>query len=145
MRAHINLFLLYAIREITSQHHLALLEGPGSRQNQLVLDFFNLVEQHFRQFHAVADYAAQLAITPNYLNEVVKEQTARTAGSIIFDRIVIEAKRLAYFSELAIQEIATHLSFQDPAYFSRFFKQQSGQTLSQFRSTIRKKYNFTHS
>jgi AraC family transcriptional activator of pobA len=54
---------------------------------------------------------------------------------------MIEAKRLAYFSDLASQEIAARLGFQDPAYFSRFFKQQSGQTLSHFRRTIRKKYN----
>lgn len=120
-------------------HRLA--EGYGSRPAQLVHAFFNLVEQHFQQLHGGADYAAQLAITPNYLNEVVKEQTARTAGAIIADRLMIEAKRLAYFSDLASQEIAARLGFQDPAYFSRFFKQQSGQTLSHFRRTIRKKYN----
>lgn len=145
IQAQINLFLLYAIREITDHHHLAVVDGPRSRQNQLVLNFFNAVEEHFHHWHRVSNYATHLAITPNYLNEVVKEETAHTAGAIIAGRLVLEAKRLAYFSDLAIQEIATHLGFDDPAYFSRFFKQQSGQTLSQFRSTIRKKYNFSHS
>lgn len=145
VRSLINLFLFYAGREITFHHRVTFAEGYGNRQAQLVQKFFDLVEQHFQRLHGVTDYAALLAITPNYLNEVVKTQTARTAGAIIADRVVLEAKRLAYFSDRAVQEIATRLGFQDPAYFSRFFKQQSGQTLSQFRATIRKKSNSDHS
>jgi AraC family transcriptional regulator, transcriptional activator of pobA len=145
IRTHIQLFLLYALRAIASQHQPQVIRGPQLRQTQLVLAFWDLVEQHFTRLHSVAEYAAELAITPNYLNEIVKEQTARNAGAIIQARLVLEAKRLAYFTELTSQEIATRLGFADPAYFSRFFKQQSGQTLSQFRATIRKKYNLDRS
>lgn len=141
IRSHLQLFLLYAMRAIASQHQPPAQSGQRLRQTQLVLAFWDLVEQHFTDRHRVADYAAELGITPNYLNEIVKEQTAHNAGAIIQARLLLEAKRLAYFSDRTSQEIASHLGFPDPAYFSRFFKQQSGQTLSQFRSMIRKKSN----
>jgi AraC-like DNA-binding protein len=59
---------------------------------------------------------------------------------IIFDRIILEAKRLLYHSSKSIKEIATYLNYDDPSYFSRFFKTHVQSSPEEFRKQIREKY-----
>lgn len=85
------------------------------------------VEKNFRKEHGVQYYADMLHIQPRTLNSLSKKYTGKTAGEIIADRIVLEAKREMYYNRMSIKEIAYALGFDDPAYFTRFFKKQTGQ------------------
>ena len=62
-------------------------------------------------------------------------------GEMIRNKVIEEAKRMLYASDLSGKEIAFELGFDDPAYFSRFFKKYTGQTLKHFRDLSRKKYH----
>ncbi|MGL4597083.1 MAG: helix-turn-helix domain-containing protein [Bacteroidia bacterium] len=44
------------------------------------------------------------------------------------------------YSAATAKEIAYALGFNDPAYFSRFFKNHIGQTPEEFRQKLREKY-----
>ncbi len=88
----------------------------------LTKQFLVLVEENFLTQSRVSEYAKQLSITPNHLNETVKQTIGKTAGALIRDRLLLEAKRWLIHSDLSISEIAHALNFEDPAYFSRFFK-----------------------
>jgi AraC family transcriptional regulator, transcriptional activator of pobA len=92
-----------------------------------------LVEQHFRKERLLAFYAGQLAMTPDRLNDHVKRATGVTAGHLIRQRVLTEAKRALVFTNQAIQEIAYDLSFSDPSHFARFFRAQTGTTPQAFR------------
>lgn len=99
--------------------------------------FRELLEQNFRHWHQVSDYANQLAITPGHLNELVKQACDRSAKQLIQERLMLEARRQAWFSQASLKEIAYELGFEDPAYFSRLFRRCSGQNFSDFRASIR--------
>ena len=90
----------------------------------------------------VADYACQLFITPNYLNEIVKKTTDYSAGYHIRQRIALEAKRQAMYSPLSIKEVAYYLGFTDTAHFSKFFKNTTGKNFSDFKKES-KRYEIT--
>ncbi len=79
-------------------------------------------------------------MTANHLNEVVKKITGQTAKEVIQDRLLLEAKRYATYSDCTLSEIAFHLGYEDAAHFSRMFKKCSGMNFVQFRAAIRKKY-----
>ncbi len=79
--------------------------------------------------------AAQLHITPLYLNEIVKEITGFPASYWIHQEIMLEAKRLLYYTNLDVKQIAFDLGYEDHAYFSRFFKKNTGLTAGEFRNT----------
>jgi len=49
------------------------------------------------------------------------------------DRIIQEARRLLTFTSMSITEIGYALGFKDPAYFSRFFRRNTGLTANQYR------------
>lgn len=92
-----------------------------------------LVEVHFRRERLIAFYAEALAMTPDRLNDHVKRATGVTAGHLIRQRVLTEAKRQLVFTNQAIQEIAYDLAFSDPSHFTRFFRKQTGLTPQAFR------------
>ncbi len=110
-------------------------------ENNIISNFKNLVEQHFRELHQVQDYSNMLNITPGHLNRSCKDQSGMTASEIILQRVILEAKRLLLFTEESSKSIAYHLRFEDPSYFSRFFKRQTRYTPLQFRKLMREKYH----
>ncbi len=122
--------------------HRAALHCPASVRQEpgaparLAKDFKALLEKHFRQNHKVADYASLLAVTANHLNSTIKAETGRSAKEMIFNRLVLEAKRLAHYSGISTKEAAYQLGFADPAHFSKFFKNSAGSTFSEFRDSL---------
>jgi len=107
---------------------------------QLLLRFNELLEDRFIKLHKVNEYADLLHVSPNHLSETIKKTTGKTAGELIQDRLILEAKRLLLHSGVTAKEIAYHLNYNDPSYFSRFFKTNTGLSPEEFRKQIREKY-----
>ncbi|WP_160718101.1 helix-turn-helix domain-containing protein [Chitinophaga solisilvae] len=105
----------------------------GSQKYTTATRFRQLVKEQYKESKQVKDYAALLNITPLYLNEVMKEITGLAASYWIQQEIMLEAKRLLYYTDLDIKEIAYQLGYEDHAYFSRFFRKHAGMTASSFR------------
>jgi AraC family transcriptional regulator, transcriptional activator of pobA len=106
----------------------------ATNYNTVVLrNFQKLIDQHYKEKKLTKDYAAMLYITPNHLNALCKDVTGRSAGELIRDRVLLEAKRLLVNARLSVSQIATELQFMDNSYFSKFFKKYEGVTPEIFR------------
>jgi AraC family transcriptional activator of pobA len=92
-----------------------------------------LVEDNFRKERLLEFYAEKLAMTADRLNDHVKRATGVTAGHLIRQRVLTEAKRQLVFTSQPIHEIAYDLAFSDPSHFARFFRKQTGTTPHEFR------------
>jgi AraC family transcriptional activator of pobA len=92
-----------------------------------------LVEDNFRKERHLEFYAARLSMTADRLNDHVKRATGVTAGHLIRQRVLTEAKRQLVFTNQPIHEIAYDLAFSDPSHFARFFRKQTGTTPHEFR------------
>ncbi|HEY0271769.1 MAG TPA: helix-turn-helix domain-containing protein [Chitinophaga sp.] len=101
--------------------------------NGVYLQFKQLIEEKFRTLKNVSDYADLLHIKPVQLNEISKQLSGITAGEHIRNRIILEARRYLYNTDLSAKEIAYQLGFEDPHYFSRFFKKYTSQSPSEFK------------
>jgi AraC family transcriptional activator of pobA len=101
--------------------------------DQVVEALRQLVEEHFRKERLLGFYAEKLAMTPDRLNDHVKRATGVTAGHLIRQRVLTEAKRQLVFTGQPIHEIAYDLAFSDPSHFARFFRKQTGTTPHDFR------------
>ncbi len=91
------------------------------------------LESHFFEVRSVAAYARMLKVTSGHLSESILHHTGRTAGELIRDRLLLEARRLLVHSSLNVAEIAVSLQFEDPSYFSRFFRRSTGVSPGEFR------------
>jgi AraC family transcriptional regulator, transcriptional activator of pobA len=92
-----------------------------------------LVDEHFRAERQLGFYAEKLAMTVDRLNDHVKRATGVTAGHLIRQRLLTEAKRQLVFTTMPIHDIAKELAFADPSHFARFFRKQTGITPHEFR------------
>lgn len=135
----LRLFLLQCQR--ISARLQPLREERKKAGAQIMKQFKELLENHYSSWHKVADYAQALHLTPNYLNEVVSQESGTSAKDRILARIMLEAKRFATHSDISVKEVAYLLGFEDPAHFSKRFKQSEGLGFTDFRTEFRKKYS----
>lgn len=103
----------------------------------ILRDFKSAVDEHYRQEHSTTFYANMLNITPDHLNRSVKSKLGKTAKEYIQTRIITEAKRLLFFSDLNNKEIGFELGFNEPANFSAFFKNCTDLSPSKFKKQER--------
>lgn len=94
---------------------------PGA----LFLKFLELVRANFKDNYSLAQLSAMLGTTEAKLNEQSKQHTGRTAQNVIYGLIASEAKRLLTYQNLSVKEVAYELGFNDPFYFSNFFKKHA--------------------
>lgn len=92
-----------------------------------------MVDEFFRREHQLGFYADKLGMTVDRLNDHVKRATGVTAGHLIRQRVLTEAKRQLVFTTQPIQDIAEELAFSDPSHFARFFRKHTGTTPHEFR------------
>jgi AraC family transcriptional activator of pobA len=134
--------LLHLLFVRVRRHFAEVHPASGtSRGAQVARQFYVAVEHHFREDWPVAEYARQLHLTANHLNDTVQEQTGHSAGEIIRRRKLLDAQRLLLHSDLNVAEIAYQLGFPDPSYFSRFFRRMAQKGPAAFREEIREKYH----
>jgi len=127
-------FLVLASR-IKGSSMIATPDQHASHNSSLFLQFKNLIEEKYTTLKNVSDYAGLMHVKPVLLNEISKQQSGITAGEHIRNRVILEAQRYLYNTDLSAKEIAYRLGFEDPHYFSRFFKKYTGQTPSEFKET----------
>ncbi|MFK4754515.1 helix-turn-helix domain-containing protein [Oceanobacter antarcticus] len=120
---------------LARQHYQqAVKQTPGwCRENRYLTDFTCLINRDYARQRTTASYAAELGISAPHLNSLCKQQLHRTALSLIHERLTLEACRSLSYTIQPVSAIAYQLGFQDPAYFTRFFRRQTGLSPSQYR------------
>ncbi|MEL6637607.1 MAG: helix-turn-helix domain-containing protein [Bacteroidota bacterium] len=104
---------------------------PG--QVDTVRQFNVLVDVHFKTKRKVKDYSDLMHKSPKTLSNLFALYNQKSPQQIIQERVVLEAKRLLLFTDKQTQEIAYELGFDDPGYFSRYFKRIAGSSPSDFK------------
>jgi AraC-like DNA-binding protein len=82
----------------------------------------------------ISEYADTLGVSQNHLNDTIKAVTGRSAGQLIKNQLTRQATMCLMHANKSISEIAYALGFEDPSYFARFYKNQTGKSPSEFRS-----------
>jgi len=103
---------------------------------QLIRQFNLLVELHYKKERQVQFYAGQLNKSPKTVANIFSLYSKKTPLQIIQERIITEAKRLFYYTDKSVKEIANELGFEDVAHFSKFFKNYTNQSPSDIKKSI---------
>jgi len=109
------------------------LPAAVTQKQQVMGSFRKLLDQNYKTMRLPSEYAAMLFVTPNHLNVLSRDLLGRSAGEVIRDRVLLEAKRLLTNAGMTGAQIAGELNFQDNSYFNRFFKKYEGVTPEEFR------------
>ena len=107
---------------------------------EILTNYHQLIECHFRKKHQVAEYAKMLGISPNYLNVLSRKHLGQSALHMISSRIVLKIKRLLMENEKTVSELAYSVGFYELSYFSRFFHRMEGVSPQEFRERMNEMY-----
>ncbi|MDF3837736.1 helix-turn-helix transcriptional regulator [Cupriavidus basilensis] len=130
LRNQLQNFFLKIAEKIPAEHKGS---REYSRKEILSWRFWELVGKQCAQYRDVKFYADSLNITPFYLSQLTKEFFNDTPKGLIDRQVTLEIKALLSYSDLAIGQIADELHFADPSYLCRYFKRQTGVSLSRYR------------
>lgn len=134
--AHIDVLLGYAERFYTRQFRTRYCV-----ETDVVTRFEDLLAAHFAQpdgqLVSASDVAAQMSMSTGYLNDLLRSLTGMNTQQHIHARLIEHAKNLLLTTSRPVGEIAYSLGFEYPQYFSRLFKNKTGQTPSEFRTRHR--------
>ncbi len=126
--------LIINITRLAKKQYLGTEEVNEEKFN-LIRQFNLLVERHFRKEHQVSFYANLLHKSPKTVANIFSLYSKKTPLQTIHERIITEAKRLFYFTDKSVKEIADDLGFDDAAHFSKFFKNYTSLNPSELRKT----------
>lgn len=93
-----------------------------------------LLEAHYREHWPVSRYAEALGLSTERLNRLVRAETGHNAQTLLHDRLLREACRRLVHVAAPVSRIGFELGFEDPAYFTRFFKRLAGCSPRQYRA-----------
>lgn len=127
----VKIFLIYIQRTGERGNGIPLCINNSS--NRTFVRFRQILEHHYHTMHTVKEYANHLNVSTKTLTNCVYESSHKTPLALINDRIILEAKRQLLHSSLKVKEIAFQLGFEDPSYFVKFFKRNTGYLPAEFR------------
>ena len=110
------------------------LVKPLDRKTEIYQDYCQLVLQHYHEWHHVSQYADAMRLTLPHLCSTIKSVGERTAGDIIIEAIITDAKSQLKITNRQIKEIGLNLGFYNVAFFNRFFKSHVGVTPKSYRN-----------
>jgi AraC-like DNA-binding protein len=143
IRTYVKQIIIRSTRNWKKQHlNNTNIKIPGSEM-EVFRDFSRYLEIHFREKHNVSDYAELLHLAPKTLTHKFKNLNLESPNQLIINRILLEAKRLLFYTDKPVKEIAYDLGYEDPAYFNRLFTSKTGNTPANFKKNYHsgKKYN----
>lgn len=106
---------------------------PRDRKNEIFQEYNQMVMKNYHRWHHVSQYADAMRLTLPHLCSTIKQVSDRTAGDLIVEAILTDAKAQLRLTTLQIKEIAISLGFENVAFFNRFFKAHTGLTPKNYR------------
>jgi AraC family transcriptional activator of pobA len=103
-------------------------------EQELVARFRRLVEAQYRTHAGINAYADQLGVSESRLRRACLAMAGQAPVELVHLRLLVEAERLLRYTSMSIAQVAYHLGYDDPAYFSRFFRQRSRKSPREFRA-----------
>ncbi len=130
LRARLHETLIVLARHYAAAHRVA----PQRPTHTVVSKFLELGDRDVARRHRIADYAAELAVTPGHLSVLCSRYAGQPAKRVLHNELASRARRMLLYGGESTARIGTALGFEDPSYFSRFFRRETGETPTVFRS-----------
>lgn len=94
------------------------------------------MKKHIRKQLSLNEIAEHEKMSASHFSSIFKNQTGYSPLNYFILLKIQEACRLLSLSGMSIKEIAFHLGYSDPYYFSRIFKKTIGVSPREYRTSI---------
>ena len=132
----IELLLDYCARYVDRQFYLRTNHHQDvvTRFEQLLKACFSAAELAAKGVPTVQRCGQELGMSPNYLSDVLKKETGRSAQDHLHAFLIERAKTSLLNPALSVSQVAYALGFSYPQHFSKLFKSKTGLSPSEYRT-----------
>ncbi len=95
----------------------------------------SLIQEFYQSGITLDEIAAKLNMTPEYLGTRFHKEVGVTFSTYIKNYRMSKAKGMLIGTSMKLYEIAAKTGYSDPKYFSRVFKEATGQLPAEYRKT----------
>ncbi len=136
--SNIELFLNYCVRFYDRQFITRdkVHKGIVERFENLLNEYFQTDKPQTTGLPSVAYCAGELNLSASYFGDLIKKETGKTAQEYIQSKVIDVAKEKIFHVNKSVSEVAYELGFKYPQHFTRLFKQHTGETPNQYRSSM---------
>lgn len=127
--------LFVQVARLTDAASAAANATVNDRRAAQIKRLREVVAAHVREHQPIEFYAGKLGVTAAQLGRICRDELGHSPMSLVNDQLIREAQRDLVYSGLTIKQIAHALGFEDAAYFSRYFRKQTGATPTEFQAT----------
>jgi AraC family transcriptional regulator, transcriptional activator of pobA len=131
IKANLDIFFIELVRQSQTSDSISKNITPYIQDR--MEEFLELLDKHIISRKQVSQYSDLMNLSIYQLNEITKTSIGKTPSELINEHIILEAKRQLLATPNQIKDIAGHLGYEDPSYFIRFFKKQTGLSPEVFR------------
>ena len=128
--------LIFLMRGITNKGASSLFPSKESMENHLVRAVKEFVEKNVYENLHLSDICRALGYSKSYLSKLFREQAGDSIAGYAVKYKIKKAKQLIREGNMNFSEISDKLSFDNPQYFSRVFKRETGVTPSEFMRSL---------
>lgn len=107
-----------------------------SQFQKLIKTYFTSEAIQLSGLPKVHYFAEKLNLSDSYLSDLLKKETGKNTQEHIHNFVIEKAKNRLVNSNVTVSEIAFELGFEYPQYFSRLFKNKTGQTPIEYRNQL---------
>lgn len=130
LAGHASLFATWLLRQVFLDDRVLPVPDTATR---LSARLFDVAAQSDPGLLGLRDHADSLDVSPTHLSRSCKAATGQTAAELLNERVLHQARMLLATGTFSVQDIARHLGFGTPAYFTRFIRSNTGHSPSQLR------------
>lgn len=132
----IELLLNYCLRYYGRQFitRTTINSNTVSKVEKLLKTYFQTGKVKETGLPTVKYLAEQVHLSASYLSDLLKKETGMHAQDHIHYYLIEEAKNILLNTDHSVSEVAYALGFEYPQYFSKLFKQKTGQTPIEYRN-----------
>lgn len=123
------------------EHLIVMLSGNTASSdshedisNSYFLKIMKYISTCYHDNISLADVAAVVNLSPNYISQVFKKATGSTFSHYLTNLRIDHAKKLLSTTDISINDISLQAGFNDYFYFLKTFKKYTGKTPSEYRN-----------
>ncbi len=105
-----------------------------SHRQTLTEDIKSYINENLENSISLSDISDEFSYSKSTIKRIFKAETGKSVISYLLDKRLKKAKELLQDHSLSIGEITSRLGFSSVYYFSRFFKERTGQSPTKYRS-----------
>jgi two-component system response regulator YesN len=122
--------------DVTARFLLKMFNCEDGEEHELVRKAKHIIHSRLAEDLTVANLAAELYITPNYLSRLFKRVSGEGCNEYIVRKRIEKAKSLLETTTLKTGEIADMVGYHDMNYFSLAFKKHVGVSPTKYRDMV---------